>query len=188
MSVGRTKKPLRKDLNTAMLTRKLIPLLLVCVLSVLLVACGGTPSSAPPAPPASTPAAPSTQTPPSTPATLSTPATPSTPTPAHKTREEEIAEVLAEVNMTLAENEYIGVGAGGMHGKVYIKVTMDGDTIKAVDVILHEETEGIGTLAITAMPDEFVKAQSADIDIVATATLTSTALKNAMQDALDHMG
>ena len=155
--------------------------MLVLVLSVLLVACGGT-SSSPPASPANT------STPESPAESVSVPAEASSvPAPVKKTREEEIAELVSMYNIPVGENEYIGIGPGGFHGKVYLKVTMDGDTITAVEVVHHEETEGQGTLAINALPEEFVKAQSSEVDIVAGATLTSNAMMAAVQDVLDHL-
>ena len=159
-----------------MLTRNFISLILVLVLSVSLVACGGTsPSSSSAAIPPADTSAPD-----------SVPPASSSAAQVSLTREEEIANVIEKNNITVGDNEYIGIGTGGYNGKVYVKITMDGDTITAVEVIQHKETEGIGSLAIAALPDEFVQSQSSQVDVVAGATLTSNAMMAAVQDALDH--
>ena len=81
-------------------------------------------------------------------------------------------------------NEYTAEGAGGMGGPVKVKVTMDGDKIAAVEVVSHKETPGISDPAIKELPAAIVKAQSADVDGVAGATMTSNAIKDAVKKAL----
>lgn len=87
-------------------------------------------------------------------------------------------------DITLADNEYIGVGTG-MGGDVKVKVTMDGDTIVKVEVIEHSETVGTADGALEQIPQAIVEAGSADVDVVAGATLTSKAIMEAVQNALD---
>lgn len=87
-------------------------------------------------------------------------------------------------DIPLGENEYLGVGAGGMGGEVAVKVTMDGDQIAKVEVVRHMETDGIGTKAIDAVPEAIVAAQSTEVDNIAGATMTSKAIKAAVEDAL----
>lgn len=87
-------------------------------------------------------------------------------------------------SIELAEHEYAGVGTGGMGGEIVVKVTMDGDKIAAIEVLHHEETDGIGTPAIESLPQAIIDAQSTEVDIVSGATLTSKALIAAVEDAL----
>ncbi|MDO5299321.1 MAG: FAD-binding protein [Clostridia bacterium] len=82
-----------------------------------------------------------------------------------------------------AENEFIG-SAMGMSGDVVVKVTMDGDTITAVEVIKHGETEGIGDKAIAVVPGAIVEAQSSEVDSVSGATVTSKAIMTAVKEAV----
>lgn len=82
-----------------------------------------------------------------------------------------------------AENEFIG-SAMGMSGDVVVKVTMDGDTITAVEVIKHGETEGIGDKAIAVVPGAIVEAQSSEVDSVSGATVTSKAIMAAVKEAV----
>ena len=83
----------------------------------------------------------------------------------------------------LADNEYIGE-ADGFGGKVKVKVTMDGKKISKVEVLSHSETAGISDPAFNTIPDAIVKANSADVDVVAGATKTSNGIINAVKDAL----
>jgi len=75
--------------------------------------------------------------------------------------------------------------AEGKNGTVKVSVTMDGDTITAVEVTEHSETEGICEPAIEQIPAAIVKAQSTDVDSVSGATVTSEAIKEAAQAAID---
>lgn len=74
--------------------------------------------------------------------------------------------------------------AQGYGGTLRVAVTMDGDRITAVNVMEHQETEGVGTRAIDALPNAIVQANSADVDTVSGATVTSNAIKAAVRDAL----
>lgn len=89
--------------------------------------------------------------------------------------------------ISLGENQYLGIGSGGMGGNVKVIVTMDGSKISKVEVVEHKETEGIGTKAIDTLPTSIVSAQSVDVDNVSGATLTSKAIKEAVADALSQV-
>lgn len=89
-----------------------------------------------------------------------------------------------EAEIVTAENEYIGSGIG--MAELVVKVTMDGDTIKAVEVIEQNETVGIGDKAIAAIPDAIVAAQSSQVDAITGATVTSNAIMNAVENALSN--
>lgn len=92
-------------------------------------------------------------------------------------------ETKEEPAIELADNERIGTGIGN-GGKLTVKVTMDGDDIAAVDILSHNETSGICDEAIASLPIAIVEANSADVDGIAGATMTSNAIKEAVQDAL----
>ncbi len=93
-------------------------------------------------------------------------------------------------NHETGENEYIGTGTG-MNGSVTVKVTMDGDVIGSVEVLEHNETDGIGTLAIDQMTGKFAGLSTAEdidgVDTVSSATITSKALQEAVKDALSQV-
>lgn len=78
---------------------------------------------------------------------------------------------------------YTGV-AEGFGGDLNVKVTLSEDSITAVEVVSHGETEGIGTKAIESLPDTIVKANSTEVDTVAGATVSSKAIIAAVNDAI----
>ena len=84
---------------------------------------------------------------------------------------------------TLAENEYIGV-SNGFGGEMKVKVTMDGTKIAKVEVLSHKETAGVSDPAFASIPEAIIAAQSAEVDAVANATVTSKAIMAAVADAL----
>ena len=67
-------------------------------------------------------------------------------------------------------------------------VPLDGSTITNVEVVEHHETAGIGTPAIETIPSAIVEANSADVDVVAGATMSSRAIIDATKDALAKAG
>lgn len=91
----------------------------------------------------------------------------------------------------LGENEYLGVSDKGQGGDVVVRVRVEEGKISLVEVLEHGETEGIGTPAIDAMPQQFVGCANADdvnaLDAVSGATITSDALKEAVLDALSQI-
>jgi len=74
--------------------------------------------------------------------------------------------------------------AKGFGGAVKVAVTVDGDKITGVAVTGDAETPGIGTNAIEQLPAKIVEANSADVDGIAGATVTSNAIKAAVKEAL----
>ncbi|MDR1211512.1 MAG: FAD-binding protein [Spirochaetaceae bacterium] len=85
--------------------------------------------------------------------------------------------------LNTAANEYLGEGTG-MGGAVTVKVTMSAGRISRVEIVSHHETVGIGDAAINRIPAAIVAANSADVDIVSGATLTSRAIITGVKDAL----
>lgn len=78
--------------------------------------------------------------------------------------------------------------AEGYGGKLTVSVTMNGDDITSVRVTSHNETEGVGTRAIDALPAAIAEADSADVDGVSGATITSNAIKQAVRQAMGMGG
>jgi uncharacterized protein with FMN-binding domain len=86
-------------------------------------------------------------------------------------------------SVSLGANQYSG-SASGMEGQVVVRVSCAGGVISNVEVVSHNETPGIGTRAVDAIPPAIVKANSADVDVVSGATVTSRAIMEAVKDAL----
>ncbi len=83
----------------------------------------------------------------------------------------------------LTDGTYEGTGAG-RNGDVVVSVEVKDGKISRVDVLSHEETDGIADPAINDLPAAIVKANSADVDSIASATMTSDAIKEAVNNAL----
>lgn len=85
----------------------------------------------------------------------------------------------------LGDNEYLGENAHGVGGTIRVKVTMDGDTIQAIQTLEQHETRGLGTTAIMQLTKDIVSANSTEVDSVSGATLSSVAFKAAVRQAVE---
>ncbi len=74
----------------------------------------------------------------------------------------------------------------GFGGNVTVKVTVDANSITAVEIEADNETPTVGGTALGTLSDQIMEAQSAEIDGVSGATMTSTAVKTALAQALDE--
>lgn len=76
--------------------------------------------------------------------------------------------------------------AQGMESAVKVTVTVSDSAITDVTIDVSGETAGYGADIGDAMKEAVMKAQSADVDGVAGATITSDAVKSAVQKCLDQ--
>ena len=91
----------------------------------------------------------------------------------------------AETAETAEAGEKTGTAtAAGYGGDIKLTVTMEGDTIKDIVVDEHSESEGIGADALPELVEAAKAANSAEIDNVSGATVTSEAFKAALKDAM----
>lgn len=86
-----------------------------------------------------------------------------------------------------ASGTYTGE-AQGRNGPVKVEVTLADGKITAVKVVSHKESTGIADPAIERIPAAITAEQSAAIDAVGGATLTSEAIKAAVLAALTSAG
>ena len=96
-----------------------------------------------------------------------------------------IAAVMCLTMMAPAMAETLIGAAQGFGGEVAVTVTVDGGKITAVEVVGDKETPGIGTNAIEQLPAKIVETNSADVDAVAGATVTSNAIIAAVKAAMN---
>ncbi|MDR2957458.1 MAG: FAD-binding protein [Coriobacteriales bacterium] len=87
--------------------------------------------------------------------------------------------------VVLGSNEYLGVGEG-LHGFVKVKVKYIDGKIISIDIVEHHETAGITDLVWSDMPKAIVTANSAEVDVVSGATISSHALIEAVMDAISQ--
>jgi uncharacterized protein with FMN-binding domain len=74
--------------------------------------------------------------------------------------------------------------AKGFGGDVTVTVVVDGDDIVSVEAVGDSETNGIGSNAIEQLPAKIAEADSTEVDGVSGATVTSNAIKEAVNAAL----
>ncbi|MDO4492247.1 MAG: FAD-binding protein [Clostridia bacterium] len=82
-----------------------------------------------------------------------------------------------------ADGVYEGT-ANGMGGALTVEVSVSGGKIGAIEVKSHSETPGISDPALAEIPAKIIDAQSTEVEAVAGATVTSTAIKGAVAAAL----
>ena len=102
-----------------------------------------------------------------------------------------VAEALEQIGFGAAEEgaQTVTVTKPGVFGEdVVVEVVADAGEIYSVTVVKNNETMGIGSMAVDQLPGKIVEAQSADIDGVAGATMTSNAIKAAVAEALEQIG
>ena len=85
---------------------------------------------------------------------------------------------------TTVEGDSYTATAAGFGGDVTVTVIMNGSDIVDVKVVGDNETPGIGTNAIDQLPAAIVAADSADVDVVSGASITSGAILDAVKDIL----
>ena len=77
----------------------------------------------------------------------------------------------------------------GYNGEFIVTTTIDEDgKISKVEVGENEETDGIGSNAIEKLPLEIVEKQSLAVDTITGATVTSTAILTAVENAIVKAG
>jgi uncharacterized protein with FMN-binding domain/succinate dehydrogenase/fumarate reductase flavoprotein subunit len=110
------------------------------------------------------------------PAEQQEPAVTEAPTPAPETEEP-----------LYTDGTYTG-SANGMGGAVPVTVTVSGGKITEIVVGDNKETPGVSDPAIEQIPAAIIEAQSAEVDVVAGATVTSKAIMEAVANALSGKG
>jgi uncharacterized protein with FMN-binding domain len=86
-------------------------------------------------------------------------------------------------NLT-SQGETLTATAKGFGGDVTVTLIVDGDDIVSVTAVGDSETQGIGSNAIEQLPALIADADSADVDGVSGATITSNAIKTAVNAAM----
>lgn len=76
----------------------------------------------------------------------------------------------------------------GRNGDVKVETTIAGGKITSVNVVEHTETAGISDGAIEFVPQRIVDANSINVDGISGATITSTAIIDAVKAAITEAG
>ena len=72
----------------------------------------------------------------------------------------------------------------GMGGKITFRVELSETAIVSIEAVKHHETEGIGDRALENVIPAIIEAQSTEVDGWSGATITSNAIKEAVEDAI----
>lgn len=91
------------------------------------------------------------------------------------------------VSAYAAEHKAQGVG-DGKHGDVLVEVVFDGDKIKQIDVLKNNENEVLTKHVFEDMKQSIIDNNSVNVDSISGATVSSNALKQAVQAAADKAG
>ncbi|MFA9422360.1 MAG: flavocytochrome c [Sedimentibacter sp.] len=75
-----------------------------------------------------------------------------------------------------------------MHGPLTVEVKISNNEISDVKVIDSMETPGVGTIAVNQIPASIVEKQSLAVDVVTGVTISSVAIKMAVEDCLVQAG
>lgn len=75
-----------------------------------------------------------------------------------------------------------------MHGKVAVNTIIKDGAIADVKVLNHRESYVLGECAVERIPQLIVESQCVDVDAVSGATLTSMAIKSAVEEAIQNAG
>jgi uncharacterized protein with FMN-binding domain len=74
--------------------------------------------------------------------------------------------------------------AEGVHGDIELSVEISGGKIAKINVVSEAETSGVSELAFEQVPSAIIEKQTAQVDTVAGATVSSKAIITAVEDAL----
>lgn len=82
------------------------------------------------------------------------------------------------------EGIYEGTGQG-YHGDIKVTVVTDKYKIKEVKILEHQETPELCDIVYDKIPKKVIKANRAEVDVVAGASYTSQGLIDAIKDAVN---
>ena len=87
-----------------------------------------------------------------------------------------------------ADAQTLTASVPGRNAPVEVEVIASPAEIIRVKITSQEETEGIGTLAVDALPEAILETQRLDFDAVSGATITSEAIRSAVVTAMESGG
>ena len=93
----------------------------------------------------------------------------------------------AEEGNLFIPGTYTGTSKG-FGGDVEVTVTVSENKIEDLKVVGDHETENIGSFAVSMLPERILTAQTTNVDALSGATVTSSAIFRALQDALTQAG
>lgn len=96
------------------------------------------------------------------------------------------ADMGSATETTEAEDVKTGTAtAEGYDGEMTVTVTMEGDEITNIERD-STETDNVGEVALDELTEKMIEENTADVEEVSGATVSSTAFKEAVQEAIDN--
>ena len=96
----------------------------------------------------------------------------------------------AQTTTTSAAQSYTGAAVDTQWGVVQVRITVQGGRITASDAVQYPQNNGrdleINSYAVPALNTEVVQANSAQIDAISGATVTSDGYIQSLQSAVDQ--
>jgi len=86
----------------------------------------------------------------------------------------------------MTEGEYLMEVDG--YKPMTVEVTLSETAVESIEIIQHDETEGVSDAALEEIPKEIVEKQSVSIDAVSGATETSNGVITAVTNAIEEAG
>lgn len=91
----------------------------------------------------------------------------------------------SQADIPLGPGQFIGRSKAGMGAEITVRVTVDDDRkLRDIEIISQSETGDVAGEALQKLPAQMVARDSADVDVISGATVSSNALKAAVADAL----
>lgn len=94
-----------------------------------------------------------------------------------------IAAVYGDSTYVIKTNEYVGEGRG-CYGPIKVGVTLEGNNIKDIKIIEHNESPGVGAVAAELIAEDILRYQSIAVDAIAGCTKSSNGVVTAVKEAL----
>ncbi|MDF2591492.1 MAG: FMN-binding domain protein [Clostridia bacterium] len=161
--MNQMKKKKEKNEGDKKMKKTLTLTLIILVIAIALVGCSGGASQTAAAP---TQEAPKVEEPKVEPA-----------------KEEPKKEEVVEETIVYKDGKYEGIGQG-MH-EIKVAVEVAGGKIAKVEIVAHEESDGIANKALEQIPAAIVEKNSLNVEAVSGATLASDGIVNAVKKALE---
>lgn len=90
-------------------------------------------------------------------------------------------------DVTYTPGTYTG-SAEGRNGLIEVEVSFTDDRIVSIEVVSHNETDGLSDASFEDIPQQVIESQSLAVEVVSGASATSNAVIEAISDAVNQAG
>ena len=101
---------------------------------------------------------------------------------------EEHVSITEDTQYVFSGMKYTGTSQNGINGPIQIEIAVENNKIAQISILSEAETPDIGGVALEALVKEAIEKQSAQLDVVAGATVTSDAFMEALSTAMEKAG